>query len=156
MLVEEVSAGHLLQLREPRDREDCRLLSVAALRRGDTNLSYKAVDEQLRPLLVNFAPPVKGSVEAALPFWHLQSDGVWEIEGADALERNKKGFPLRSALKQSVGRLTNDVVSILNDSPALQDRLILYLLKAHFPESLHAELMTAIGLENFAYAVRNF
>jgi hypothetical protein len=51
------------------------------------------IERTLRPLLDLYAPPVKGSHQPALPYWHLQTDGVWELPHAAAMERTAKGSP---------------------------------------------------------------
>ena len=49
-----------------------------ALRGEPRMIEYARVDSDLRKLLIEFGPRRK-SYHPEFPFWHLQSDGLWEL-----------------------------------------------------------------------------
>jgi putative restriction endonuclease len=131
------------------------LLALARLRRdGTRKLSFREVDQLLRPLLDAFAPPVKDQHEPKLPYWHLQSDGLWAVDGRDELPLQKGNFPKADALKKTSGGLPKDVADALVGDPALLDEVAEHLLDRHFPESLREDVLDAVGLELGNHATR--
>ena len=72
------------------------LLMLCAIQRwvvrGQRDVAFVEVEMQLRPLLDLYAPPVKGAHHPEYPYWYLQSDGVWELPQANALERSAKVY----------------------------------------------------------------
>ena len=55
------------------------LYVLGSLLRGEVvPISYKEVDQDLRKLLQEFGPRRK-TFHPELPFWHLQSDGIWNL-----------------------------------------------------------------------------
>ncbi len=53
------------------------LIAISKLLEGQKTLSFKEVEETLLPLLKAYAPPVSGAHQPELPYWYLQSDGLW-------------------------------------------------------------------------------
>jgi hypothetical protein len=47
--------------------------------------------------------PLKGNVEASLPFWHLQSDGVWLVGGAPVFFVSEAFAPLHLDEERGLG-----------------------------------------------------
>ncbi len=68
------------------------LIALGELLRGRRELSFEVVEDKLRPLLEEYAPPVRGRHQPELPYWHLCSDGLWEVSDAGGLERQRGGF----------------------------------------------------------------
>ena len=70
------------------------LLSLILLARaeagGDNSVRFQEIHEQLHNLLDEFGPQRK-SHHPEYPFWHLQSDGFWHVEEAEALPLRKAG-----------------------------------------------------------------
>ena len=132
------------------------LLFLLALQRlvvrGEREVAFVNVERTLRPLLDLYAPPVKGSHQPALPYWHLQTDGVWELPHSAAMERTAKGFPTIDALRASAGRIPERYAEALRADPALAARAVQVLLDEHFAPSLQADLRATLGLEDLAEA----
>lgn len=64
------------------------LWSLARLQRGEDRLiPFAELDEPFKKLLRDFGPPRK-SFHPEYPFWHMQSDGLWEIPQRPALDRD--------------------------------------------------------------------
>jgi len=128
------------------------LLMLCALQRlvarGEREVPFTEVERQMTRLLELFAPPVKSAPQPKLPYWHLQSDGVWELSHAEELERQVNGFPRIEALRATTGRIPRRFAEALTSDPALAERAVRLLLDLHFEPSLHEDLRAAIGLES--------
>lgn len=112
-------------------------------------LPYLEVDERLRRLLHDFGPPRKRH-HPEYPFWRLQNDGLWTVPDADQLERRKSNTDAKlSELKGKnvAGGFTEPVYALLIRQPELVSELAGRLLDAHFPASLHEEILDAVGLD---------
>lgn len=124
------------------------LVAMAELARGKTRLTYPEVEKALEPLLRAFAPQVKSGHQPELPYWHLMSDGLWQVEGSDALPMQARGdFPRMAGLRRSSGRLDPELVAIVGTDPEGTRRIIQQLLDEYFPPSLHEDILAAVGLE---------
>jgi putative restriction endonuclease len=125
------------------------LLTLLALQRfslGQTKIPYPDLESDLLSLLKTYAPPVKNRHQPELPYWHLQTDGIWEVAGAESLARQSSGFPRKGALNASEGGFTEDVLSALKSDNELTRKLVGLLLEEHFPHSIHEDLLAQIGL----------
>ncbi len=125
------------------------LLALGQLQAGSGRLlPYDEIDQPLTRLLEEFGPPRK-SPHPELPFFHLQTDGVWEIEDRVPL-RIRKGSknPLKSDLKKFriAGGFTNEVFRELKRKPELIRELAREIMTAHFPQSLHKSICAAAGV----------
>lgn len=126
------------------------LYALARASRGEERLTdFITAYEVVRKLLETFGPGRQG-LRAEYPLWRLQNDDVWEVLGAeDAAPRRSNIDPRISELrrlnpslgfpeelhKPLVGRQTL-IVSLANE-----------ILHNHFPESLHEDILSAVGLE---------
>ncbi len=125
------------------------LVSMArAAQDGDRRFSFAEVDEVLVPLLREFGKP--GARPAPeLPFWHLQTDGLWELQHAERpVVAEPSDFPGRRALRDGnyVGALPADVFKVFAEDPEFRREMGLALLRTHFPETLHQDVLDAVGL----------
>jgi putative restriction endonuclease len=112
-------------------------------------IPFDELEEPLARLLVEFGPPRK-SVHPELPFFHLQTDGVWEIENSAPLTiRRGSKNPLRSELRKFRigGGFTESVYQVLKKRPEVIRELACRILSSHFPESLHKSIAGAVGLQ---------
>ena len=125
------------------------LLALGRLQAGaDRLLPYDELDQPLARLLEEFGPPRK-SPHPELPFYHLQTDGVWQIEDSVGLRiRRGSKNPLKSELRKFriAGGFTEDVFRELKLRPELVRELAREILAAHFPESLHDSICAAAGV----------
>jgi putative restriction endonuclease len=125
------------------------LYALGRWSRGDrADLPFAQVDRDLTELLKEFGPSRK-SYHAEYPFWRLQNDGVWVV-GSNAPLPARKGStdPPKSALlsNAATGRFTDDVQAALRSSPVLLGKIAGLLLERHFPESIHPDILEAVGL----------
>jgi putative restriction endonuclease len=126
------------------------LYALGQLQAGAARLiPFDQLEEPLARLLEDFGPPRK-SPHPELPFYHLQSDGVWEIDERVPLTRRKGSKnPLRTELRQFRigGGFPAPIFDELARRPEAVRELARQVLAAHFPNSLHQEIANAVGLD---------
>ncbi len=126
------------------------LLALGRLSQGGKRLCpYEDWEPSLRQLLEEFGPP-RQSVHPEYPFWYLQTDQLWEVEESARLtRRSPKANPSKSELiKFRIrGGFTGRVYEALRRDPLLVKQVAQALLLAHFPASLHEEILTSVGLD---------
>lgn len=109
----------------------------------------KKINEELSILLREFGPH-RRTYHAEYPFWRLQNDKIWEVEAKSPLRsRVSNTDPLKSELVNhfAKGGFTAEVYSYLTSTPNAIKAIATELLEAHFPSSLHEEILNAVGLE---------
>ncbi|MBU0743531.1 hypothetical protein KKG45_08085 [bacterium] len=111
------------------------LLALADIQLGRERLRpYADIDKPLRKLLQEFGP-ARQSYHPEYPFWHLQSDGLWEV-GSDEPMRPRTGNtdpPKRELLRtHAQGGFTAEVHAALRRNRTLQVDVVQQLLDAHF------------------------
>lgn len=125
------------------------LYALAHAARGEREIRYAQVDEVVGELLREFGPS-RRAYHPEFPFWYLQSDGLWEVQGPEALlgRRARNRIPLRSELlaADAVGRLPDEVYEAVRHDEGLLYEVAHAVLEAHFTESLHDDILSAVGL----------
>ena len=119
------------------------------LRDENRLISYEDVDKDLRKLLLEFGPPRK-SYHPEYPFWRLQSDGIWEIPGGEALQRRKSNndIPRSILLKNKVhGGFREDVHQLFARDKKFLAETAGQILNANFPASIHEDILQAVGID---------
>jgi putative restriction endonuclease len=116
--------------------------------RGD--LPFAEVAPALTDLLREFGPP-RRSLHPEYPFWRLQNDGVWQVQAdGDQPLRPRRGHddpPKSELLAHSArGNFTPEVQAALTAHPGLVREIAAQLLQAHFPDSLHGDILATVGL----------
>lgn len=123
-------------------------LMLLALQRlcegGEAGVPFAEIEEPMIRLLLVYAPPA-ATPDPRLPYWHLQSDGVWEIPGAEMLERGSNGRPTLDALRATVAQIPERYRNALLASPSLARACVETLLEEHFEPSLHEDVLQACG-----------
>ena len=127
------------------------LYALGQLQAGAERLiPFDQLERPLERLLEEFGPP-RESTHPELPFYHLQNDGVWQIEeGAHPLTRRKGSKnPLRTELRKwhVGGGFTNEIFEELKRRPEAVRELAREILASHFPDSLHSSIASATGLD---------
>jgi putative restriction endonuclease len=112
-------------------------------REGRSDVAYVEAEPALAGLLTDYGPAGRAA-RPEYPFHHLQTDGLWVVESA-------KGDPGPSPSKLrstgAIGRLSPEFEKALRDDPILIALVAHALLDSNFPESLHADLCAAVGLD---------
>lgn len=122
------------------------LFAFAKYQQGIISISFQEVEKMLSPLLEAYAPPIKSKPAPQLPYWHLQTDEVWEVENASEIPRQAKGFPTMRGIRHSSAHLSESVIMCFDAEPSLVERIARNLLFEHFPESLHNDILGTVGL----------
>lgn len=95
-----------------------------------------------------FGPPRK-SDHPEQPFWRLQRDGIRVVHAPAGLE-TKKGadIPRVTELRSHDVRaeFSLEVQAALSADPGLVVVIASRILERHFPESLHQDILNAVGL----------
>jgi len=126
------------------------LLALGRLQAGAGRLlPFNELEQPLSDLLEDFGPP-RQSLHPELPFFHLQSDGVWELE-EDPRVRQRQGSknPLRTDLRKFGirGGFPERIFTCLKEHPEVIRELARSVISAHFPESLHDAILSSVGLD---------
>ena len=129
------------------------LITLARLQRRETRLApYEELERPLRELLRAYGPT--RNVQPELPFWWLQSDGLWEIPEVEALhaatrhlkQRGKHKSPKYLRACGARGGLPEDLWTELRSRPGVVNRIVAQLLEDSFPASLHDDILDAVGM----------
>ena len=117
-----------------------------AYRQEPRLVSYSGVMEPLQKLLNDYGPPRQTT--PAYPFFHLSSDGVWEIRGLPEFVGKAKSPSSRYLVDhQAQGGFTEEVYGMLQENPLLIKSIAGLLLNDNFPPSLHEDILQAVGLD---------
>ncbi|MBU1664189.1 MAG: HNH endonuclease [Gammaproteobacteria bacterium] len=128
------------------------LLALGRLQRGEAPFAeFNQIDAPLKTLIDEFGPSGAGK-NRHLPFWHLASDdagGLWQLTGpAHILERARGATPSLTELRQHhiAGGFSPAVQAALQHDSGLLQEVARRILNAHFPETLHVDILAAVGL----------
>ena len=125
------------------------LLSLARLSRGEPPIAeFAQIEDTLKRLLEEFGP--SGCEKSRnYPFWHLKSDGLWQLDGPKEIVSRPAGATATlTELRQNhiSGGFTTAVRELLVRDPALLTELARRILTEHFPESIRQDILDAIGM----------
>ncbi len=126
------------------------LYAMGKLLRGEGRLiPYAAIDEDLGKLLTEFGPRQSRS-GTQFPFWRLRNDRVWEVSDADRIGQTSSGDALKGDLVRYgvSGGFPKAIAEQLRNDPKLASDIIRDLLAAHFPTSIHDDILLAVGVES--------
>lgn len=126
------------------------LYALGRLQRGEARLvDFVEAEPRLHALLARFGPS-STTTHPIYPFWHLQSDGLWEVpRGDDCARRGSSSQPQVSVARERhlEGGFPSPIQQLLQRRPALASELAREILAEHFPESLHDEIAEAAGID---------
>ena len=128
------------------------LLVLYALSRvldGDTAMvDWNVAEARLKELLEKFGPD--GSSQTRhYPFWHLKTDGLWQLDGpAEMLSRPAGATPTLTELRENHvrGGFPPALREVLSGDPVLIATLARRIVDAHFPESIRDDVLAVAGL----------
>lgn len=131
------------------------LYAIGKLLRGESRLiPYSEVDEGLGKLLQEFGPRrLKQGTQ--YPFWRLRNDSVWEVTDAGQIVTNSSGDASKTdLLDRSVsGGFRESIAMRLQNDSKLTFEIIYNLLDAHFPLSMHGDILQAVNIDPILRAV---
>lgn len=123
------------------------LYALAKLQNSDQQwLNYNVAGEDLRKLLIDFGP-LRKSQYPEQPFVRLTSDHIWQLSiPSESIDRNNiKDKWLKN--NQVAGGFSDEVYRLLKNDPNLIIKIAQMVLDTHFPESIHDEILNAVGLD---------
>lgn len=125
------------------------LLALARVGAGGTAMiDWNEAEPRLKELLDEFGPD--GSANSRhYPFWHLKTDGLWQLEGPEGiLARPPGATPTLTELRENHvrGGFPPSLREALHRDPQLVATIAQRIVEAHFPESIRAEVLAAVGL----------
>ena len=123
------------------------LYVLGRLLRGEVvPISYKEVDQDLRKLLQEFGPWRK-TFHPELPFWHLQSEGIWNLIENGKILKSEGQLSRRLLLDREIkGAFSKPVLNAIKEHPSWGLEVVGMLLESHFPRTLHEDLLLAVGI----------
>jgi len=121
-------------------------------RRASRRMTYREVDAELRKLLIEFGPTRK-SYHPEYPFWRLQNDGIWELQGIEGIKPRLSNTEAKKSdlLKfNPTGGVSKPIYDALKRNPALLWSIANEILESNFPSSIHEDILAAVGLSDEA------
>ncbi|MGG0033598.1 phosphorothioated DNA-binding restriction endonuclease [Priestia megaterium] len=107
------------------------------------HLPYSEVKIPLKELLMEFGPS-RSSYHPEHPFVRLTGDGIWELSE----EVDKRSFTDKYLLSTNiVGGFRQDVYNLFANDPTLLQDVAQFLLNEHFPDTIHEDILRAVGLD---------
>ena len=126
------------------------LYAIGKLLRGEDRLISYAddIEENLKNLLREFGPR-RDSYNPQFPFWRLQNDGIWEVSNAGKIGLTPSGDAHITDLRNynASGGFNETISEQLQNDSELTFEIIQSLLDAHFPPSLHDDILQAVDIE---------
>ena len=125
------------------------LLALGFLSQDKKDIAFASVEVKLNNLLREFGSNVK-SPRAEYPFWRLQNDGIWTVTPGD-LDVNSSGDVYATTLRKvnAIGRFNQNVLDWLFADKKRLTTATHEVLNVYFPDSLHDELLSAVGFIAF-------
>ncbi|WP_226672829.1 phosphorothioated DNA-binding restriction endonuclease [Rossellomorea aquimaris] len=110
-------------------------------------ISYEITREKLTELLMEFGP-LRKSYHPEEPFVRLKRDGIWLLDK----EANTNSPSNRQLLADEVaGGFTPEAYQLLKNDPRLVQEIAHIILDSHFPETIHQDILDAVGLDFTVY-----
>ncbi len=124
------------------------LLALARIAGDQTRLiPFNEIEKKLSQLLQDFGPS-RTSYRPELPFWHLQSDGIWEIPNTTGVLSSSGSISKKYLRDHNVmAGFTPEAYDLLKAHPALLEQTALQLLENNFPLSIHQDILDEVGLD---------
>lgn len=123
------------------------LLALGEIQRGNSGfIPYSVIEPKLKELLIDFGPPTK-TVYTSFPFIRLANDGLWQFNKPELIH-TKQDYTNRELLQNDLkGRFPDEVILHLQINPDLLRQVVENILEKNFPETLHQDILDAVGLD---------
>ncbi len=108
-------------------------------RERSSKVAFSEAEKPLGELLIDAGRDPKPQY----PFYRLQSDGLWVVEMRDGEDPSESLTALRDG---AVGQFAPEFEAALLESPSLIANTARMLLDREFPETLHEDILSAVGL----------
>ena len=127
------------------------LLLLTALSYAQRNkerlLMVGDIEKPLTDLLIEFGP-IRRNYQPEEPFKRLPNDGVWELKDNQNNVVEKGSRYTKSDLKNEAirGGFTLEIYNLIKSDKGIIGKISSILLNAHFPKTIHQDILDAIGL----------
>jgi len=129
------------------------LLMLGRIANGQrTPVNFAEIEATLKELLSDFGRPSAVKTPHN-PFWHLQSDGIWKLEGPAALLSRPMGAtPNITELRAPNvhGNFAPELLKLLDQHPQLIHEIAHHLAEVNFPASIAQDVLDATGIPPLA------
>lgn len=123
------------------------LLALGEIQRGNTGyIPFSVIKRKFTELLADFGRPRK-TIHPTFPFIRLANDGLWQFNKPDIINSKHdytSGYLLNNDLQ---GKFPDDVTTQLKKDPSLIKQLAEIILADNFPETIHNDILSAVGLD---------
>ncbi|NJD26384.1 MAG: HNH endonuclease [Betaproteobacteria bacterium] len=110
-------------------------------------VNWNEADPRLKELLEEFGP-AGSSASRHNPFWHLQTDQLWRLDGpAEILTRPPGATPTLTELRQGnvSGGFPETLRYTLIRDPRLIGAIARQIVDSHFPDTIRSDVLAATG-----------
>lgn len=123
------------------------LLFFKKLLDGEPRLrKYQDVRNELKSLLNEFGPP-RRAYQPKYPFLRLTNDSIWELTGKTWIDP-KRDWGEKELIKNEIsGGFDKATFQLLKKDPPLVKETAELLLEDNFPNSIHEDILSAVGLD---------
>lgn len=125
------------------------LYAIGKLVEGESKLLFSEIHHDVAGLLRDFGP-IRERYRPEYPFWHLGNGSIWEVSTSEPILMKRKGDSVskRELLsKNACGSFTSKTRRILLSHPENVSIVCNSLLQSNFPETLHQDIIDAVGLD---------
>lgn len=125
------------------------LYALGRLLRDEKRLiPYEEIDNELGNLLKDFGPS-RSSYRPEYPFWRLQKDSIWELDGTEKLKLTSSGDAKKKELISYCvkGGFKESIFQELKKNSDLFKEIVQELLYSNFPPSIHEDILQAVGID---------
>lgn len=125
------------------------LLVLGEIQRGNIGfIPFTTIEPRLNNLLADFGPPRK-TIYTTFPFIRLANDNLWQFNKPDLLN-TKQDYTSKYLLVNDLqGKFPDEVMQQLKTNPDLLSHIAELILEQNFPETLHQDILDAVGLNIF-------
>jgi putative restriction endonuclease len=112
------------------------------------SIDWNDAEPLLKRLLEEFGPDGSSNTRH-YPFWHLQTDGLWRLDGPpEILNRPAGATPTLTELRNHHvrGGFTEAIYTTLKSDSELIGIVAQRIVDAHFPDSIRGDVLDAVGL----------
>jgi putative restriction endonuclease len=108
-------------------------------------IPYSIIEPKLKELLLDFGPPRK-NIYTSFPFIRLANDALWQFIKPELLD-TKQDYSNKYLLSHDLqGKFPDELTQELKQKPELLRQVAETILEKNFPETLHQDILDAVGL----------
>lgn len=122
------------------------LLALGEIQRGNIGfIPYTSIEPKLKDLLLDFGPQ-RGTLYPNFPFTRLANDNLWKFNKPDLLD-TKQDYSSKFLCENDLqGKFPDEVTSQIKQNPVLLRSIVESILEQNFPETLHQDILDAVGI----------